>query len=91
MLRRGEAKMIAEELFALIRTDIKKIVKEMTQADQEEYLDINQAAALLRCSPHTLYKTKEKTGYTKFGNKLRFRKSTLLQMMKEGKLKGPNV
>lgn len=92
MIRRQEAKMIAEELYMLIRPDLRKATKDMLEKDTEEFLNIKDAAALIGCSPSTLYKTKDRIGaYTKVGNQLRFPKSALMQLIREGKLKSPNV
>lgn len=89
-IRRHEAKMIAEELFALIRGECASAVKEITETEHESYLSVPEACALLNCSPWTLYKKKDAAigTYTKIGNKLRFRKSALLKAMREGKFKG---
>lgn len=92
-IRRHEAKMIAEELFSLLRNDCKKAAKEVVEIETDEYLDMEEAAALLKCSKWTLYKRKDSAigAYTKIGNKLRFRKSVLLKALREGKFKGENV
>lgn len=90
LLTRAEAKMIAEELFELLQPACVKAAKTIAEKSSDEFLDINEAATFLRCSPSTLYKAKEKTGYTKFGNKLRFKKSSLILAMQQGLLKGQN-
>lgn len=88
-MTRREAKMIAEELFHLIRKDCQAAAHEVAVAEHEEYLNIKEAAALLKCSPLTLYKMKERICcYTKIGNQLRFPKSKLLKLLSEGKLRG---
>lgn len=92
-IRRHEAKMIAEELYSLLKNDCKKVVQQVAETETDEYLDMKEAAALLKCSPWTLYRKKDTAvgAYTKIGNKLRFRKSVLLKAIYEGKFKGDNV
>lgn len=88
MIRRSEAKMIAEELFSLIRNDCNKVAKEYVATVNECYLNIQEAADIIGWSTSTLYKKKDMIGaYTKIGNQLRFPKSVLLQLIREGKLK----
>lgn len=92
MIRRNEAKMIAEELYALIRTDCMRFTKEYMDTTHEEYLNIKEAAKILGWSVFTLYRNKKLIGsYTKVGKELRFPKSHLLKMISEGRLKSPNV
>lgn len=89
-LRRHEAKMIAEELFALMRNDIKKVTTAIAEAGQEEYLNLKDTAAFLSMSKSTLYKKKDDIGcYTKVGRQIRFSKSALIQSINEGRLRLP--
>lgn len=89
-LRRHEAKMIAEELFALISNDVKKVTTAIAGAGQEEYLNLNDTAAFLSMSKSTLYKKKDDIGcYTKVGRQIRFSKSALIKSINEGRLKLP--
>lgn len=97
-LRRQEAKMIAEELFGLLKDDFRKVAKNVAesvaQTDYEEYLNINEAASILKISPGTLYRTKDrlvKGSYTKVGNQLRFPKSVLMRQIHEGRMRGENM
>lgn len=90
-ITREEARLIAQELMALIRPDIKKVVKEITERDQEEFLTLSQAAQMLGISPGTLYRTKYRIGYTKVGNQLRFPKSSLIRAVYNGKMRAENA
>ena len=73
--------MIAQELLKLIEPSIKQAVNSIAAEQMDEWLDSNQAAELLGWSRGTLYNRILEVPHTKFGNKLRFKKSTLLNLI----------
>lgn len=74
-LTRYDAKMIAAELFKLLKKeeDAKKPV-----APNEELLTIKEAAEILKCSKNTIYQNIHTIPHVKVGNRLRFTRTTLL-------------
>lgn len=89
-IRRNEAKMIAEELYSLIKSDCSKVVKEVADRETEEYISVKEAAAILKCSTWTIYRKKDTAiggAYTKIGHKIRFKKSAIIKALEEGKFK----
>lgn len=87
-LNEETADLLAKAICKNLRKELIKLAKDIAYSQTEEYLNIKEAAAILGWSTSTLYKKKDKIGaYTKIGNQLRFPKSTLLQMIREGRLK----
>lgn len=84
---RKQAKMIAEELFTLIRSDIKEVSKEVQLSETEEYLTMKEAAAYLNINYYTLQKRKDNWGcYVKVGKKILFPKTKLNSFINAGVL-----
>lgn len=89
IMTRAQAKIIAEELYKLMRNDIREIVRETTIFENEEYLTSVDAAKMLNWSIGTLYNRKDDIGsYIKVGNQLRFPKTQLKRIIESGRLKG---
>lgn len=87
MLTRNQAKMIAEELFKLIRGDIRQVSAEIQLSETEEYLSMKEAANFLGVCYNTVWKRKEEWGcYLKVGNRILFPKSKLNQVIAQGRL-----
>ena len=71
-ITRKEARMIAEELFALLKKE---------QAVPERYLSAKEAAELLGMPLGTLYHKVDGIPHTKVGKRLRFTESGLRKYM----------
>lgn len=85
---RAQAKLIAEELFKLLRKDVVAVAREVGEEEFEEYVDAKEAAKILGWKVRNVYARKDDIGaYTKLGRNLRFPKSKLLQIMGSGFLK----
>ena len=56
---RNHAKMIAEELFKIIRKDCIEATKEIVKDETEEFICLKEAARILGISPSTMYKKKD--------------------------------
>ena len=92
IMTRAQAKIIAEELYKLMRKDILFVVQETTIDENEEYLTSVEAAKMLGWSIGTLYNRKKDIGsYIKVGNQLRFPKTKLKRIIESGRLKGSSV
>lgn len=75
---RNQAKMIAEELYKIIRGDIIEATKEANEVESEEFISLKEAAQMLSMSPSSLYKKKDMFGcYTKVSGRIRFAKRKL--------------
>ena len=71
-MTRTEARMVAEELYKLIHKDVKNIVSQTVKEETEEWIG---------ASVGTLYNRIEEIPHTKLNNRLRFKKSALLQYL----------
>lgn len=80
-MNRTEAKMVAEELYKLIHKDVKTIITKTVKEETEEWIITEEAAKILGWSVGTLYNRIEEIPHTKLNNRLRFKKSTLLQYL----------
>lgn len=80
-MNRTEAKMVAEELYKLIHKDVKTIVSRTVKEETEEWIVAKEAAKVLGWSVGTLYNRIEEIPHTKLNNRLRFKKSALLQYL----------
>lgn len=80
-MNRNEAKMVAEELYKLIHKDVRNIVSQTVKEETEEWIDSKEAAKVLGWSVGTLYNRIEEIPHTKLNNRLRFKKSVLLQYL----------
>ena len=80
-MTRTEARMVAEELYKLIHKDVKNIVSQTVKEETEEGIGAKEAAKVLGWSVGTLYNRIEEIPHTKLNNRLRFKKSALLQYL----------
>lgn len=80
-MNRTEARMVAEELYKLIHKDVKNIVTQTVKEETEEWIDAKEAAKVLGWSVGTLYNRIQEIPHTKLNNKLRFKKSVLVQYL----------
>lgn len=80
-MNRAEAKLIAEELYKLIRNDLKKAIRKAAIADSEERMDADQAAAFLGWGKRTLYNRIKEVPHVKKGRSLIFIKSALVEFL----------
>ena len=80
-MTRTEARKVAEELYKLIHKDVKNIVSQTVKEETEEWIGAKEAAKVLGWSVGTLYNRIEEIPHTKLNNRLRFKKSALLQYL----------
>lgn len=80
-MTRSEAKMVAEELYKLIHKDVKIIISQTVKEETEEWIGTKEAAKILGWSVGTLHNRVNEVPHTKLNNRLRFKKSTLLQFL----------
>lgn len=84
-LTRNQAKMIAEELYKLIRKDVVSAATEVMQDETEEYLCVKDAARMLGWSVSNVYKHKDDLKcYVRLNGRLRFPKSQLHRVIQSG-------
>lgn len=87
MITRNQAKMIAEELYKIIRKEVVAAAKEITADETDVLLNSCDAAKLLNWSVGTLYNRKKDVGsYVKVGNRLMFSKRAIIQRINSGAL-----
>lgn len=80
-LTRREAKMIAEELYALMRPEVKQAATTIATDELDTWLSHEEAAKMLGYSVQTLYQRID-IPYTKVGRKRRYSRSALLQFLR---------
>lgn len=80
-MTRTEARILAEELYKLMRKDVKRIVEETVIECSDEWVGVGEAANILGCSVGTLYNNISKIPHTKNGRLLRFKKSELIKYL----------
>lgn len=91
MITRKQAKLIAEELYKLMRNDCKEAAAEIAERDAEEFLTVREAAKFLKWSPSTVYRRRQELGcYVKVGNTYRFPKAALAATVASGRLERRN-
>lgn len=78
VMNRNEARMIAEELYKLVRKDIKQVASGLV-IDQEEYIDSKEAAKFLGVSLSFLKKNILDIPHVKVGRLNKFKKSLLIE------------
>lgn len=84
-IKRSEAKMIAEELYKLIRKDVVEVAKDVTADETEEYLTVKEAAKILGWSTANVYRRKDDLKcYVRLNGSLRFPKSQLHRVIQTG-------
>lgn len=76
-----EAKMIACELYKLMKCDIKKHVSEFVKEEQEEWLNIVQVSEFMGVSVGYVKDHIHEIPHTKVGRLNRFRKSDIVRLM----------
>lgn len=80
-MTRTEARILAEELYKLMRKDVKRIVEETVIECSDEWVGVGEAANILGCSVGTLYNNISHIPHTKNGRLLRFKKSALIKYL----------
>lgn len=80
-MTRTEARILAEELYKLMRKDVKRIVEETVIECSDEWVGVGEAANILGCSVGTLYNNISNISHTKNGRLLRFKKSELIKYL----------
>ena len=81
IMNRTEARIIAEELYKLMRKDVKRLVEETIIECSDEWIGVGEAANILGCSVGTLYNNIDSVPHTKNGRLLRFRKASLIKYL----------
>lgn len=80
-MNRSEARAVAEELYKLMRNDVKRLVKEAVEEETSEWLGAREAAELLGWSLGALYNRIDTVPHSKSGRVLRFKKSSLIKLL----------
>ena len=88
MFTRNQARMIAEELYKMLRSDVRDVTEAIAEDENEEFITLKEAAAMLSISPSNLYKTKDQYGcYTKINGRIKFAKSRLKKTILNGQIR----
>lgn len=78
-MTRNEAKILAEELYKLMKKDVKQLVQQSVRDENDEWLTTKQTAELMGMSvSHVLHND---IPHSKVGNRNRYRKSDIQKMM----------
>lgn len=78
-MTRNEARLIATELYRLMKDDVKKHVRELVKEEQDDWLSPKQAADILGVSvSFVMHSSLPKT---KVGKLNRYRKSDIVNML----------
>lgn len=80
-MNRSEARIIAEELYKLMKDDIKKHVSEFVKEEKEEWLNIVQVSEFMGVSVGYIKDHIHEIPHTKVGRLNRFRKSDIVRLM----------
>lgn len=84
-LTRKDAKMIAEELFKMLRSDVVAATKEIVNTETEEYLTPKDVSRILGWSPWTVRHRKDDLKcYVRINKRIFFIKSQLHRMIQSG-------
>lgn len=78
-MTRHEARLVAEELYKLIKDDVKKHVRELVKEEQDDWLSPKQAADILGVS--VSFVMHSDIPKTKVGKLNRYRKSDIVNML----------
>jgi hypothetical protein len=78
-MTRNEAKILAEELYKLMKKDIKNLVSQAVTEETDEWLTPEQAAGILSMS--ISYVMHSDIPYTKVGHRRRYRKSDIIKIL----------
>lgn len=77
MITKREARMIAEELFSMIRKDLQSAMTEVAVESADKYMSVKEAAEMLGWSVRTLYNNIKDIPHVKVGKHLRFSEQSL--------------
>lgn len=84
-MTRKDAKMIAEELFRMMRGEVVTAAKEITKVETEEYLTPKDVSRIIGWSPWTVRKKKDDLKcYVRINGRIYFIKSQLHKMLQCG-------
>lgn len=75
--------MVAQELYTLMRKDVKRHIAAIVETENEEYLSHREAAALLGMSPSGLYQRTD-IPFSKPGKRRLYAKSTIIKYIRGG-------
>lgn len=78
-MTRNEARLIATELYRLMKDDVKKHVRELVKEEQDDWLSPKQAADILGVS--VSFVMHSSIPKTKVGKLNRYRKSDIVNML----------
>ena len=78
-MTRNDARILAEELYKLIRKDVKLYVSQAVMKESDEWLTPEQVAGLLHMSKS--YVMHSDIPYTKIGCRRRYRKSDIIKLL----------
>ena len=78
-MNRTDAKMIAEELYKLVRKELRTVAENLVIED--EFLTVDEAADFMRLSKSTLYKKRKVIPCVKINGSLRYSKNALIKYM----------
>lgn len=82
-MTQAEAKMVAKELYRLMKADIIREVREVAEQECDDYLSAPDAARLIGWKLQTLYNRKDEVPHFKTGKHLRFSKRALMRYISE--------
>ncbi len=80
-MNRTDAKMIAEELYKLVRKELRTVAENLVIEDTDEFLTVDEAADFMRLSKSTLYKKRKVIPCVKVNGALRYSKNALIKYM----------
>jgi len=80
-MTRNEARLIAIELYKLMKDDVKKYVHEIVMEETDEWLNIQQVAEYMGMSVGYIKDHIKDIPHTKVGRINRFRKSDIQKIM----------
>ena len=80
-MNRTDAKMIAEELYKLVRKELRTVAENLVIEDTDEFLTVDEAADFMRLSKSTLYKKRKVIPCVKIHGSLRYSKNALIKYM----------
>lgn len=78
-MTRSEARMLAEELYKLMRKDVKQLVQQSVSEETDEWLTTEQAARMMGVS--ISYIKQNDIPHSKVGRLNRYRKSDIQKLM----------
>lgn len=81
-MTRSEARMVAEELYKLLRKDLIERVAEINAEANDRQLSTSEAAQFLGCSTKTIYNKIKSIPHYKVGKHLRFSEMALAEFIR---------